>query len=229
MRKALFILCVIFWVAQLFAQDKSYEFYLGYNTAVLKSIPEHFKYVNLSYQETYDQGKFALSPFAFGVVAGFRLNFTRFPVSMDYAWVRKEATSNIAYFPQYKKYAQYKMSYGNSSLGFIFGKRNKPFRVGINFDFGRIRLTRKRYERSEFRFGKWVDYVATTNMSYYKGKSYMGVNLYALFQWKFLEFRPYITFGTKEYYPNYTTFEDFPIMTTNMGLFVSIFPSRFKN
>jgi hypothetical protein len=127
----------------------------------LKSIPEHFKYVDIGYQEKYGQGKFALSPFGFGMVTGFRVNFTRLPISMDYAWIRKVTTSNIAFFPEYNQYGQYKMSYGNSSVGFIFGKHDKPVRFGINYDFGRVRLRKKRYERSEFRSGKWEDYVET--------------------------------------------------------------------
>ncbi len=120
------------------------------------------------------------------------------------------------------------MSYGNSSVGFIFGKHDKPFRFGINYDFGRVRLRKKRYERSEFRSGKWEDYVETMDLLLYRGKLYMGVNVYAICSWKFLEFRPYITFGTKEDYRNYTTYQDFPMQTTNMGLSVCVLPSRFK-
>jgi hypothetical protein len=228
MKQLLFTLYLFFSLIEISAQEKPIEFYIGYNTSILKSIPEHFKYVDIGYQEKYGQGKFALSPFGFGMVTGLRLNFTGLPLSMDYAWIRKVTTSNIAFFPEYNQYGQYKMSYGNSSVGFIFGKHDKPVRFGINYDFGRVRLRKKRYERSEFRSGKWEDYVETMDLLLYRGKLYMGVNVYAICSWKFLEFRPYITFGTKEDYRNYTTYQDFPMQTTNMGLSVCVLPSRFK-
>jgi hypothetical protein len=229
MKKALFIFCIVFSLFDLKAQNKPFEFYLGYNTSFLTNIPAHFKHVDMGYQEKYGQGKFALSPFGFGMVTGFRLNFGELPLSMDYAWIRKVATSNIAFFPEYKQYGQYKMSYGNSSVGFIFGKQDNPVRFGINYDFGRVRWKKKRYERSEFRAGKWEDYVETSNLILYRGTLYMGVNFYAVCRWKVLEFRPYITFGSKEMYRNYTTYQDFPLKTTNVGLSVCLLPARFKN
>lgn len=229
MKQLFLALYIVFSLIEIAAQNKPVEFFIGYNTSVLKSIPGHFKQVDLGYQEKYGQGKFALSPFGFGMVTGLRVNFGDLPLSMDYAWIRKVATSNIAFFPEYNQYGQYKMSYGNSSVGFILGKQDKPVRFGINYDFGRVRWKKKRYERGEFRSGKWEDYVETMNVMLYRGTLYMGVNVYAICSWKFLEFRPYITFGSKEMYRNYTTYQDFPFKTTNMGLSVCLLPTRFKN
>ncbi len=227
MKKLLIILIIFRINYPLWAQDKLFDFSVGYNVSFLKEIPEHFQLVNLGYQQKYNTTReFALDPYARGFYIGFRFNLNEY-MSLDYSIYRKVAYSDIAYFPDKEKYGQYRMFYGNNSVGFIIGKQEKPLRFGINCDFGNVLWKKKFYPKDEFKKGKWVDYVETIKV-FSKGPTYLGVNIYVLYHWKFLETRLYYTFGSREDYPDYTNWTDYVVKTSNYGLAVYLFLTRLK-
>lgn len=224
-----------FFTSVLVSGQKLLDFYIGYNMPVLKEIPEHFQSVNRGYQQTYpDQGEFALSSVGTGYFWGLRMNFgddfgNGIPVSLEYNYYRKRNYSNEAYFPDRNLIGQYRMRYGCHSIGFVFGGVGSFLRFGIHYNFGNVHWQKKFYPRDEFENGKWVDYVETIQLLYWKGPIHDGLNISLILRWRFIEIRPYYMLTFEEFnYPDYTNWRDYALPMSNYGFTASVVFTRFK-
>jgi hypothetical protein len=218
------------------AQVPMLDFYFGANCSVLTQIPEHFKYVNSGYQQTYNtEEEFALRRATVGAMWGIRLNFVSdefsLPLSFEYNRTRKINKSNKADFPDSEQRGQYRMKYSANSVGFVFGKCDAPIRLGLHFDYGRIFWKKKFYPYDEFRKGKWQSYTETISLGVLglgNGPSFYGLNLSLIGRWKTLEYRVYYFFGNKVKYPDYDNMVDYYLSPNNFGFSLCFVPTRFE-
>lgn len=233
LRNLFFVFVLIGLICQKSFGQKLIDFYVGYNLPILQEIPSHFQSVNRGYQLTYpNEGEFAMSSIGTGYFWGLRMNFgddrkRGIPVSLEYNYYRKRNYSNRAFFPDKNLVGQYRMRYGCHSVGFVFGGVGSPVRFGLHYNFGNVHWQKKYYPPETFDEGKWVDYVETIELFYWKGPLHDALNFSLILRWWFLEVRPYymLTFGEVRY-PDYTNYKDYYFRLNNYGITASVVFTR---
>lgn len=204
--------------------------YLGYSSSYLTQQPQPFFHVKQELSLSGSDDAVKMGSFTRGVFIGIRgiSDNEDIPIGVEYVRQVRKVGTNEVYFDALGELATYRMKSNLHQVGFIYGTTESKVLIGLNYEFGSLKLKMKRAAKEEFDKANYKMYVETVDFLPFPhwGALYHGLNLYVIYKIGKFEIRPMLHYPVaKIIYHDYTNYIDFQIEMTSLSLAVYWAPS----